>query len=500
MTPVTQRSAPSATVVPPVAPAAPVGSPRVATEACGDLLACLQVALRAHDWSACTAEVTSELNRQLRCLRVSMGWMVSGQLRVVALSDGVVVDDGAALPELQQAMLEALHQQVTLTWPPHGKPGAYITLAHQALYKTQGLAAVLSVPMAHHGRPAGVITFERSVVSDPLVPQPHAQASDVEFTPAERVWIEQVAESLSPLFVIRHKLDRPWRERLRALFWVTMYRLADPRERKLRLGVGLSALTLAAGLLVPVPMHVTAQARLEGAVQRVLSASQDGFIRAVHVRPGDVVKAGQLLAELADDDLRNARRAREAEVAQHENAFAEAFARGDRAAAAQAQAKLSETRAQLGLIDQQLQRLRLVAPFDGVVIAGDLRQQLGAPVKRGDVLLTLAPGLDWRVVMAVEEPDVPDLAAGQRAGLRLAAMPDQVIGLEIERVTPVATTTDAGVRYEVEALPTGNGAGLAGLRPGLQGVVQVHLEPQPLLLRWASRLWSRWQLLRWTWF
>ena len=179
---------------------------------------------------------------------------------------------------------------------------------------------------------------------------------------------------------------------------------------------------------------------------------------------------------------------------------AEAFARGDRAGAAQAQAKLGETRAQLGLVDQQLQRLRLVAPFDGVVIAGDLRQQLGAPVKRGEVLLTLAPGLDWRVVMAVEEPDVPDLAPGQRAGLRLAAMPDQVIGLEIERVTPVATSTDAGVRYEVEATPTGRGAGLAGLRPGLQGVVQVELASQPLLVRWCNRLWARWQLLSWTWF
>ncbi|TBO32580.1 HlyD family efflux transporter periplasmic adaptor subunit [Aquabacterium lacunae] len=497
MTPVTQRPAPLAPVAPPVAPQA---AARAVPESCGDLLACLQVALRAHDWTACTAEVTSELNRQMRCLRVSMGWMVSGQLRVVALSDGVVVDDGAALPELQQAMLEALHQQVTLTWPPHGKPGVHITLAHQALYKTQGLAAVLSVPMAHHGRPAGVLTFERSVVSDPLSPQPQVNAGDVAFTPAERVWLEQLAESLSPLFVIRHKLDRPWRERLRALFWVTLYRLRDPRERKLRLGVAAAALVLAAGLLVPVPMHVTAQARLEGAVQRVLSASQDGFLRAVHVRPGDVVKAGQLLAELADDDLRNARRAREAEIVQHENAFAEAFARGDRAAAAQAQAKLGETRAQLGLVDQQLQRLRLVAPFDGVVIAGDLRQQLGAPVKRGEVLLTLAPGLDWRVVMAVEEPDVPDLAPGQRAGLRLAAMPDQVIGLEIERVTPVATSTDAGVRYEVEAAPTGRGAGLAGLRPGLQGVVQVELASQPLLVRWCNRLWARWQLLRWTWF
>ncbi len=121
MTPVTQRPVPLAPVAPPVAPQA---AARAVPESCGDLLACLQVALRAHDWTACTAEVTSELNRQMRCLRVSMGWMVSGQLRVVALSDGVVVDDGAALPELQQAMLEALHQQVTLTWPPHGKPGS----------------------------------------------------------------------------------------------------------------------------------------------------------------------------------------------------------------------------------------------------------------------------------------------------------------------------------------------------------------------------------------
>ncbi len=90
------------------------------------------------------------------------------------------------------------------------------------MYKTQGLAAVLSVPMAHHGRPAGVLTFERSVVSDPLSPQPQVNAGDVAFTPAERVWVEQLAESLSPLFVIRHKLDRPWRERLRALFWVCL--------------------------------------------------------------------------------------------------------------------------------------------------------------------------------------------------------------------------------------------------------------------------------------
>ena len=43
-------------------------------------------------------------------------------------------------------------------------------------------------------------------------------------------------------------------------------------------------------------------------------------------------------------------------------------------------AKLEEARAQLQLVEIQLQRVKLVAPFDGVVITGDLTQTLGAPV------------------------------------------------------------------------------------------------------------------------
>ncbi len=465
-----------------------------------DLLACLLAALQAPDWQTSAAEIVSEVNQRLGCLRVSMGWLVSGQLRVMALSDGVVVDDGAAMPELQQAMLEAMHQRATLVWPSQGRSETRITLAHQTLYKTQGLAGVLTVPLAQKGRVVGVLTCERSVVSDPLSPHPMRDRSLGEFSQEEIRWVEQLAVGLAPLMVLRHKLDRPWTERLRSAVLILMHRLRDPRERHLRWGLSAATLVLLAGLLWPLPQHVTAEAKLEGAVQRVMSASQDGFLRSVHVRPGDVVKAGQLLAELSDDDLRNARRAREAEVAQQENAFAEAFARGDRAGAAQAQARMSEAKAQLNLVDQQLQRLKLVAPFDGVVIQGDLHQQLGAPVKRGETLLTLAPGLDWRVVLSVEEGDVPELRSGQLAGLRLAAMPGQVISLVLDRVTPVAIHTEDGVRYEVEASPTGNGAGLAGLRPGLQGVVQVQLAHRALLVRWAERAWHQARMLWWTWF
>jgi Barrel-sandwich domain of CusB or HlyD membrane-fusion/GAF domain len=470
------------------------------SDASAALLSCLRMALHASDWRAGSAEVVADMAHRLGCLRVSLGWVVAGQLRMIALSDGVVLEEGAAIPELQQAMLECLHQQSTLVWPPQSRHAMQITLAHQSLFKAQGLAGVASVPIAHRGRAVGVLTCERSVVSDPLRPNPNRRVAREAFTAEELRWVEQLTEGLAPLMVLRQRLDRSLAERMRSTLLVFFLRLRDPQERRLRWSMALAVVTLLVGLLWPVPYHVSATARLEGAVQRVMSAGQDGFLREVHVRPGDVVKAGQLLAELSDDDLQNARRARQAEVTQQENTFAEAFARGDRSQAAVAQTKVAEARAQLALVEQQLQRLRMVAPFDGVVIQGDLHQQLGAPVKRGEALLTLAPGLDWRVVLEVDESDVGELQAGQAAGLRLAAIPGQVISLVLDRVTPVAKSTADGVRYEVEATPTGAGAGLAGLRPGLQGVAQVQLPSRPLLLRWLDRAWRWVRLTTWTWF
>ncbi|RZL11749.1 MAG: HlyD family efflux transporter periplasmic adaptor subunit [Rubrivivax sp.] len=479
--------------------AAAIAAHAAAAEASTALLACLRTALAAPDWQHSAAEVVSEISQRLKCLRVSIGWVVAGQLRVVALSDGVVLAEGVAIPELNQAMLESVHQHATLLWPQPTRQAVRITLAHQALFKAQGLAGVVSVPLAHKDQVIGVLCCERSVPSESLHAALRQDIVRGPFEPAEVRWLEQLAAALAPLFHVRYQLDRPWTERLRANLVSLRHRIKDPAEQRLRLSAIVVAGVVTWGLIYPMPYRVSAKARLEGAVQRVLSASQDGYLREVHVRPGDVVKAGQLLAELSDDDLQSARRGRVAEVAQQENAFAEAFARGDRGQAAMAQTKISEAKAQLALVDQQLARVRLTAPFDGVVIQGDLRQQLGAPVKRGDPLLTLAPGLDWRVVLEVSESDVAELQRGQTANLRLAAMPGQPITLVIDRVTPVARSTADGVRYEVEARPSGQGAGLAGLRPGLEGIAKVELKDRPVIWRWAVHGWRWLRMAVWTW-
>ena len=152
--------------------------------------------------------------------------------------------------------------------------------------------------------------------------------------------------------------------------------------------------------------------------------------------------------------------------------------------------KADAARAQLELVEQQIARSRIRAPFDGVVIKGDLSQSLGAPVQRGDVLLTVAPANAFRIIVEVDERDIGDVRLGQQGTLALAALPHATQGFRVVRVTPVASAKDGRNFYEVEGqLQTSAEA----LRPGLQGVAKIAAGQQSLGWIWTHRVadWAR---------
>jgi biotin carboxyl carrier protein len=448
----------------------------------------MQCVLQAAHFAEAVSALASEVASQAACRRVAVGWMQGGDLRVIGLSHGADAVLRGALPDVAEAMFEAAQQRASIALPSDSKGLPLITQGHQLLMRQQGLAGVLTVPLAQHGEVVGALLCERL---------------DEPFTAADVLALEQLAGNVTPLLILKRELERPWHERLLRRAQRLLARWRDPREVALRWGVRLGALALLGLLAVPLPHRVVANARLDGAVQRVMTAPQDGYLRAVHVRPGDVVKTGQVLAELSDDELQHMRRARQAELAQHENAFAEAFARGDRAQAAVEQAKAAESRAQLDLADEQLTRTRLLAPFDGVVIQGDLTQMLGAPVKRADTLLVLAPGLQYRVMLAVAEPDVSGLKVGQSGRLLLSALPNQPLAFKVARITPVTKLTDGALHYEIEAQLVAEPAlqqALQQLRPGLQGVGKIDQPAEPLAWRWGRQAWGWLRYAVWAWF
>ena len=375
-------------------------------------------------------------------------------------------------------MHEALDQSLAICFPSHGDRYPAITIAHAALARAVG-GNICTVIIVGRKRSVGAITLERDSPG---------------FTTAEIGLCEDIASFSGPILEIKQQLELAWWRRL----WV------DLRASVLRSGRAGVAIASAAGMalifltLVPVGYRVSAPARLEGSVQRVIVAAADGFLQQANVRAGDSVKEGQVLAELATQDLLLEKRRRESELKQHESAYQAAQANNDRSQMVISQSRAGEAQAMLSLAEGQIERARIQAPFDGVVIKGDLTQTLGSPVQRGEVLLTIAPNNSFRLIVEVDESDIANVRPGQTGALALAAVPERALKFKTRRVIPFAASSDSRNYFEVEAVleeQTGT------LRPGLSGIARIDVDKRTVWWIATHRLqnWARLSLWSWGW-
>ncbi|MCC7101238.1 MAG: HlyD family secretion protein, partial [Rubrivivax sp.] len=112
------------------------------------------------------------------------------------------------------------------------------------------------------------------------------------------------------------------------------------------------------------------------------------------------------------------------------------------------------------------------APMAGVVIAGELTQSLGLPVRRGQELMTIAPDRQWRVVAEVDEQDVAMLREGQPARVLFSAWGARPLAFELRHIAAVATPIERRNVFEVEGR-LADSAEAAALRPGQRGVARI---------------------------
>lgn len=430
---------------------------------------------------AATAFAT-ELAAALNCDRVVLGFVERGHAAVVAVSHGADFQArGETFQAIAAAMDEAIGQSVSVAVPATPGETPRIALAHAQIVRRQG-GAVCTVPLVGEGETYGAITLERNGAAA--------------FTADELAFCEHAARFVGPVLRLKRERQHSWSARVAGVLSKARERVFGAGHTGAKLALLVAVAVAIRLLFVPVPYRLSAPARLEGSIQRALVAPSDGFLRQAHVRPGDLVRAGQVVAEFSDQDLQLERRRWESAAAQHENGYANALARSDRAQFMILRAKAEEARAQLGLVEQQLARARLTAPFDGVIIKGDLRQSLGAPVQRGEVLLTLAPAGQFRLIVEVDERDIGRVRPGHKGSLVLASMAENVWPFAIERVTPVALVKDGRNLIEVEArLDTVSPA----MQAGLEGVAKIDVGEETLAWIVTHRLFDWLRVTLWTW-
>jgi len=400
----------------------------------------------------------NEVASRYRCPRVSLGWLRDKYVRVQAISHMERFEKKMdAVQTLETAMEEAFDQDEEIVWP---KPRDNVSVArdHETLARVLGVRYIASIPIRLDDAPVGVLTCERAGEQEP-------------FSEAEvrglRLLCDQAVRRLGDL----KRSDR----------WFGARMVASVRESLSRiLGVEntfskLMGLILCAALVVllfgKLSYRIESSFILKTDDLVYLPAPFEGYIDQVPLQVGDRVNEGDVLLTFDIRELllqestaiaNQIRYKREAQKARAQNALAEMKI----ALALEEQAK-----AQLELVRYRLNHAKLKAPFAGIVVEGDLKELLGAPVRKGDVLFKVARIEKMYIELEVSERDIHELSAGMTGEIAFVSRPKLKFPILVERIDPVAVTKEAGNIFAVRGVFAGEVSGW--WRPGMSGVSKI---------------------------
>lgn len=431
--------------------------------------------------AACNAAVT-DLALAFSCQRAAIGFMHGSSARVAAISHSAQFNREMNLVRrLSACMNEAVDQRSLVLFPaPEGE--VCVTTAHADLARLQHSGRVLTVPLLVDDRFIGAITLERT--------------ADQPFLPETIEQIVAAAAALGPVLNDKRLNDR-W---LPAKAWDAIYDAArlvvGPGKTGLKLGIAGLLLAVLAFSVIHADHRVTADARVEGLVRRSVVASYDGYLKMADHRAGDTVRKGDLLAALEDRDLALERLRWVTERQQRTYEYDKALATRQPATINVVKSQIDQADAQIRLLDEQLSRSKFYAPFDGLIVSGDLSQSIGGAVSRGQVLFEIAPLDSYRVVLSVDERFIADLKEGQTGHMVASSLPDQPQALTVQTITPVAEAKNGRNLFRVEGRIVADGT---RLRPGMEGIAKIDVDRRLLVGIWARPIvdWTRLALWHW---
>ncbi len=446
----------------------------------------LAVAGEHRSLKAAAIALVNELVVRFQCDRVCVGFTNrTGEVRLHAMSQSIGFHRQSTIVEaIENAMQETLDQGAAIIVPAARSDDCAISFFHQALLKTVGSAAtsiVSVVLVSGEGSPIGILTLERH--------------RTVPFAESDLRLLEAVGRLVGPYLALHLRSNKIIAGRIVEFFGEGLSALFGTRHHALKL-TSLGLIILAAILVLAEGTYrVTAKAVLEGEVQQAAVAPFDGFIRKAPVRAGDFVRKGDLLAALDDRDLVLDRLKWRAELEKLIQKERDALAKHDRPATVMLKAQIDQADAQLALAEEKLSRSQLFAPFDGIIVSGDLSQMLGSPIERGKVLFETAPLNAYRLIIHVDERDIRYVSNGQVGNVALTGRPEGKVALAISKMTPVTVPEEGRNTFRVEASIV-DGAD-SSLRPGMEGVAKIDAGSRSLIWIWTHPVFDWLRLTAW---
>jgi len=149
-----------------------------------------------------------------------------------------------------------------------------------------------------------------------------------------------------------------------------------------------------------------------------------------------------------------------------------------------AQLQVEQARAALQLAEINLKDAQIVAPFDGVVAAVNIRV---GEVPGGQPAILLVDVSRYYLNVSVDEVDVARVAVGQAVTITVDALPNDVFSGVVERIAPQATVGAGVVSYPVRISVQSDDPRLRGGLTATAEIVVQELRDVVLAPNWAIR-------------
>jgi len=449
------------------------------------------------------ARWVDHLQSKTNAARVSLGWFDNGSTRLLAVSGLVALDVRREFPRaLAAALGECIQASVAIVYPSEGEssvelPGQKngqlpsefnnprnIELhKHQTVYergcKPGGKHRVISLPLMFENSAVGAVLLELDAKHD--LKTITSQVMD------EAAFATPVLSTLS-----EHKPG------LRAMLSRRFHRirtvLFNPTTVTQKcITASLFVISLIA-LLYPFSYSTSVRGEIHGADRQVLAAAHAGYLKSVSARAGDTVTTGQVLAKFDHTQLQLERDTWTSELTRIDAALTLAMSTRDRSAIGRLHAEQSSANAEVELIDYRITQSDVVAPFDGILVSGDLDDRLGSAVVVGESLFQIASLNDYTLRLDVPEQHAAKIKQGSTGDMRFAAFPSLAFSFSVDSMVPVAVPENGTNVFRMQASLTGD---TTKIRPGMSGVAKVTVGQRAWGLRGVDFL--RHQVRYWWW-
>ncbi len=332
----------------------------------------------AEGFQSAAMNLCNELATRTGATRVALGWMKKNQdVEVKALSHTEQFDKRQELVKtLEKAMEECIDQEEPVHFEPQGGGSQNVSRAAQDLSRAEGGNVVLTLPLRQRADVVGAVTLE--------FPSTHKLSQQAS------TGLSVAVDLLAPQLYDRYQNDR-WLITKAGLSLEELgKKVVGPQHTLAKVLVVLGALLL---LFISVyrPMyHVIAPFEFDAVDKRKLQVPFDGQIDDVKVLPGDYVTKGQVLLTMKTFDLQLDLNAHEDDMRKAKAEWMSYTAQGKQSEADAAEQEIERANAEAQEDQEKIDRGTVRAPFNGVILSGDLVDQRNAMKKEGDDLFTIA--------------------------------------------------------------------------------------------------------------